>query len=112
MLELATLASTFLAFALLHGAEPHRRPVRFRAARPLWKHVNRLVAVMLVLFSIALWARIEGLRAAILVVLTMLSAAATLFVLAVPVFPRLTWGAALACAPSVPLLLLFGGAGG
>ena len=109
MLELATLGSTFLAFALLHGAEPSRRPERLRGAAPWWQHMSRLAAAALVLFSVAVWARVEGTGAALLVVLTMFSVAATLFVLTVPVFPRLTWGAALACAASVPLLWLLGG---
>jgi len=112
MLELATLGSTFLAFALLHGAEPRRRPERFRGAAAPWRHVGRLVAGALVLFSIAVWAQVEGVAAAILVVSTMFSAAATLFVIAVPVVPRLIWGTASACAVSVPVLLLLGAGGG
>ena len=112
MLELASFGSTFLAFALLHGAEPRRLPSRFRGAAPVWRHASRLAAAALVLLSIAVWARVEGMGAAILVVLAMFSVAATLFVLALPVIPRLTWGAAIACAVSVPVLSLLGGAGG
>lgn len=112
MLELATLAANFLAFALLHGAEPWRRPERWRRLAPLWSRVSRWSALLLVLFSVALWARIEGLIAALLVVLTMFSAAATLFLLVVPVAPRLIWGTALVCAVGVPGLAWWGGLGG
>lgn len=112
MLELATLAANFLAFALLHGAEPRRRPARFRDGATLWRQLSRVLALGLLLSSVAILARIEGTGAAVLVVLTMFSTAATVFVLAVPVFPRVTWGAALACVPSIPLLVWFGGLGG
>ncbi|HEU5075287.1 MAG TPA: hypothetical protein VFU02_13950 [Polyangiaceae bacterium] len=112
MLELATLAATFLAFALLHAAEPRRRPLRFRSPAPMWRHASRLLSGMLLLFSIAWWARVEGAPAAILVVLTMFSTTATLFVLAVPVVPRLVWGTALACALSLPFLSWLGASGG
>jgi hypothetical protein len=112
MLELATLAANFVAFALLHGAEPRRRPERLRAASPMWRHVCRFLAVALVSYSVGAWARVEGLSAAILVVMTMFSAAATVFALAVTVYPRLSWGAALVGAASVPCLSWLGGSVG
>ncbi len=112
MLELATFAANFLAFALWHAADPRRRPPRLREVAPAWSLASRWGAAALVLLGIAAWTQLEGVAAALLVVLTMFSTAATLFVLAVPVFPRLTWGAALACLPSVPLLSWLGGLGG
>ncbi len=100
MLEAAALAWTFLAFALFHAG------ARGGAA------VARAAAPLSLALGVAQWSRVEDTSAALLVVLGALCAAATLFVLLVPVFPRATWGAALACAPAALVLSLCGGCHG
>jgi multisubunit Na+/H+ antiporter MnhB subunit len=110
MLEAATFASTFLAFALLHGAEPRRRPARFRTLGAWWSPAaTRATAGLLLAASVGQWTRVEGLSAAFLVVAGAFSLAATLFVLLVPLLPRVIWGVALASAPAALVLSLLGG---
>jgi hypothetical protein len=106
MLEGATLTWAFLAFALLHGAEARRRP-SFLSRLPGGS--LRVAAVAALALSISTWTRVEGMAAAILVVLAALSLAATLFVLMAPLLPRVTWVLALASGPIAVALSLMGG---
>jgi hypothetical protein len=112
MVELGALAAVFLAFALLHGAEAKRRPPGLARLAPAWKYALRVAALAVLAWGIGRWAGAEDATAAILVILTAFCAAATFFVLAASVFPRLAWGLALACAPALVLLSLLGGCHG
>jgi hypothetical protein len=109
MLESATLMWAILAFASFHAAEVRRRPVRFRnlaaACSPI---ALRAVGVLLLALSVTQWSNVEGLAAALLVVLAMFCGAATLFVLFAPLAPRVVWGLAIACAPAGLILSLLG----
>jgi hypothetical protein len=110
MLEAAAVAASFLAFAAFHAAEPRRRPARWRGAAPPWLATALRVAGAAVLASsVALWRSVEGATSALLVVAAALCAAATLFVLVAPVFPRLVWGLTVACAAATLVLSIAGG---
>jgi hypothetical protein len=109
MLESASVLSFYLAFALLHGADAARYPLKgARPSRQLlrcMKGASPLAAAL----GTALWAEADSARAALLVAPTALSAVATVFVLLAPVAPRVLWGLALACPPLI-LALALGGA--
>lgn len=108
MFEAAALCSAHLAFALLHAADPQRRPRGLAGLVPGSAHLFRAAALAALAWSVVCWARAEDTTAALLVALAALCTSATLFVLLVRVFPRLMWAAALACAPAALLLPLLG----
>jgi hypothetical protein len=68
----------------------------------------RVVGVLLLALSVTQWSDVEGLAAALLVVLAMFCGAATLFVLFAPLAPRIVWGLAIACAPAGLILSFLG----
>jgi hypothetical protein len=104
MLELAALACLYLAFALLYGADRKRFPLeRSKPARFLLAGMQ-LGAVLSTAVGFALWARVEGATAALLVAVTALSVAGSVYVLLAPLAPRVVWGFALA-APLLALVL-------
>jgi hypothetical protein len=109
MLESATLMWVILAFASFHAADVHRRPVRFQNMAAPWSSTAlRAVGVLLLALSVTLRSNVEGLAAALLVVLAMCCGAATLFVLLAPLAPRVVWGLAIACAPAGLILSFLG----
>jgi hypothetical protein len=108
MLEGAALLALYLAFALLHAAEPRRRPSSWPALAPAWDRRFRIAALACLACGTGLWARAEGLAAALLVALSALTAFATAVVLLAPVAPRLVWGLAVACVPAALALTLWG----
>jgi hypothetical protein len=109
MLEAATFAWVTFGFALFHAAEPRRRPVRFQTSLPIWSPAAMRIAGTVVLaLSVTQRSNVEGLAAALLVVLAMACGAATLFVLVAPLAPRIVWGLAIACAPAGLILSFLG----
>lgn len=108
MLEGAALLALYLAFALLHAAEPRRRPPSWPARAPAWDRRRRIAALACLASGVGLWAHAEDLAAALLVALAALTAFATAVVLLAPVAPRLMWGLAIACAPAAIALSLGG----
>ena len=108
MLEVASLLSFFLAFALLHGAAPSRFPLkRSRPSRRVLE-LMKFGALAAVGLGVAVWSRTENTSAALLHAATALSLSGTLFVLLVPVLPRAAWRAAFACFPLIVALLVVG----
>lgn len=112
MVEIASLLSAYLAFALLHAARPERVPFgvapwlrRWRA----WRFAARALAAVSFSLSVWLWRRTEAGPAAYLVPFAALLCAASLFVLLAPLWPRATWGLAL-LSPPVVVALSFAGA--
>jgi hypothetical protein len=109
MLEIASLLLTYVAFASLHAADPARAPWRVRAtAHRLWRAALRLIAAGAFIAAIALWQRMEGSALGFIVPLAILMASASLFVLLVPLAPRLTWGLAALCLAFAPMLAVIG----
>lgn len=109
MVETAALLSFYLAFALVHAADPRRSRVRGSRPAPGLSRALRLAAVIQAIAGVALWTRAEGLAAALLVGVSALSTAATVVVLLAPLAPRLVWSVALVCPPAIVALLLAGG---
>jgi hypothetical protein len=107
MLEAASVLSAYLAFALLHAAEPRRLPRPSHRPPPGW--AMRLAAMAAYAAAVALWARAESVGAALLVALGSFTLCASLFVLLAPVAPRLVWGLAAACPVAIAALALCGG---
>jgi predicted anti-sigma-YlaC factor YlaD len=112
MVELAALACFYLAFGLVYGADRGRFPLkRWKPARLLFAGM-KLVAALSTSVGVALWARVEGATAALLVAVTALSVAAIVFILVAPIAPRAVWGLAFSVPLLVLGLLLAGGARG
>jgi uncharacterized membrane protein YsdA (DUF1294 family) len=109
MLELASLLLTYVAFAALHAANPARVPWRVpETAHRLWRAALRLIAVGAFIMAIALWHRLEASALGLIVPLSILMASASLFVLLVPLAPRLMWGLAALCLVFAPTLAVIG----
>ena len=109
MVELAALLSFYVAFALLHASHPSHFPVRRWKPTRLQLGGLELVAALATVLGVALWARVEGLTAALLVGAAALSLTATLFVVLAPLAPRLVWGIALGGTALIPVLMALGG---
>ncbi|WP_437723836.1 hypothetical protein [Sorangium sp. So ce861] len=111
MVEIASLLSAYLAFALLHAARPERVPFdvapRLRGQRA-WRVAARVLAAVSFALSVWLWRRTEAGPAAYLVPFAALLCAASLFVLLAPLWPRAAWGLALLSPPAVVALSLAG----
>jgi hypothetical protein len=103
MLEVASLAATFLSFALVHLA--HARRARDRLGVRLGLYALAFAALA---WGVLAWERSEDLTAALLVSFSALCATASLFVVLVPVAPRLLWSLTAASAAWV-LVALVGG---
>ena len=112
MFEGASLLSFYLAFALLCGADPRRFPAPSWKPTEGWLRAMRLGAVAAVIAGVALWTRVGGVAAALLMAPTALSVAATVFVLLAPLAGRMLWGVALACPLLIAILALAGGSNG
>lgn len=109
MLEIASLLLAYFAFAALHAAAPVRAPWRARRATTrLWGAALRLVSLGSFLATVALWQRIEVSALAFIVPLFALMVSAGLFVLLVPIVPRVMWGLAALCLVAAPVLVLLG----
>ncbi len=109
MLELASLLLTYVAFASLHAADPARAPWRVReTAHRLWRAALRLLAAGAFIAAIALWCHLEVSALGFIVPLSSLMASASLFVLFVPLAPRLMWGLAALCLVAAPALAVIG----
>ncbi|WP_437675084.1 hypothetical protein [Sorangium sp. So ce131] len=107
MVETASILAAYLAFALLHAARPERIPfgvaARLRGKRA-WSAAARGLAAAAFALSVWLWSRAEAGPSAILVAFTALMAAASLFVLIAPVWPRAAWIPALLSPPAIAVL--------
>jgi hypothetical protein len=112
MVEGAALLSFYLAFALVYGADSRRFPARrYKPTRGLL-HAMRAGALAALVTGVALWTWTQSLAAALLVALTALSIAATLFVLLAPLAPRALWSLAFACPLLVVVLTVTGASHG
>ena len=112
MLEAAAVLSFFVAFALLHGAAPHRFPLkRAKASRGVFLCM-RAAALVAAGAGVLLWSRAEDATTALLVAVAALSVVATVFVLFAPLFPRAIWASVLACPLLIIALVLMGGSHG
>lgn len=111
MIETASVLAAYFAFALLHAANAKRIPFgilsRLRSKRA-WSPAVRAVAVVFFSWSVWLWSRVEAGPAALLVVFTAFTVAASVFVLLAPVWPRAVWSLAILCPPAVAALSFFG----
>jgi hypothetical protein len=107
MLETAAVLASYLAFALLHGADARRLPRPPRRPPPAW--AMRLGALAVGALAVSLWARSHGLTEALLVMLASLSLCAALFVLLAPVIPRVVWAVAASCPVAIAALAALGG---
>ena len=109
MVELASLSLTYIAVASLHAADPARAPWRVRrAAHRLWRAALWLLAAAAFITAIALWRRVEMGALGFIVPLALLMVEASLFVLLVPLAPRLMWGLAALCLVAAPPLAFLG----
>ena len=66
MLESASMLSFFLAFALLHAADPARFPARRRKPTRELLRTMRLGAMAPALAGVVFWTKVEGLAAALI----------------------------------------------
>jgi hypothetical protein len=107
MLEAASVLSAYLAFALLHGADPRRLPRPPHRPPPAW--AMRVAALAAYAAAITLWARADGLGSALLVGVATSTLCASVFVLMSPVVPRIVWGLAATCPVVVAVLAVRGG---
>jgi hypothetical protein len=96
MFEAASLASLYFGFAVLHAANAARLPCGFPLVRAWGRGTLRIVAVLAFAVGVWLFHWNDDVTSACLLALTAFSGVATLFVLLVPVFPRIIWGLAVA----------------
>jgi len=109
MLEVASVLSFFVAFALLHAAAPARFPLKRTKVSRAGVVCLRAAAVLATGGGVLLWSRVEDMTAALLVAAAALSVAATAFVLFAPVLPRALWALVIASVPVAVALALMGG---
>lgn len=107
MRELSIVALLYLSFALVHAAQPSRRPSSW-PPRPGVAGFRLAGASTFVLALVAALACFD-VTTALLVVLTASCAVATCFVLLAPAFPRAAWLSAALCVPLTAALWLGGG---
>jgi hypothetical protein len=112
MLEAASLLCFYLAFALLHGAQPARFPLKTWQPSRRWIGLMRLSALLAGAAGALLYDLRHGPSDALLIALPALCVMATAFVLLAPICPRLLWGLALACPPLVLVLSILGASDG
>ncbi|WP_394827507.1 hypothetical protein [Pendulispora albinea] len=111
MHDLWAFSLSLLGFALLHAAVPHRLSFELRAKRhPRWGTLLRLGALACAGASLALWVSGEGgwPTGGILFVLSWVLSG-SVFVVAAPVAPRLSWGLALLLPVAATLGIVVGG---
>jgi hypothetical protein len=108
MMEIAALLSFYLAFALVHGADPRRFPARRWQPTRGALFAMRVAAAATTLAGVVLWARTGDMVEALLVALAALSVAATSFVLLAPLGPRALWSVVLAFPLLIVALALVG----
>jgi hypothetical protein len=112
MFDVAAFLSSYLAFALLHGASATRFPSRRWRPTRAWIFVMRGLFVPTSALTVRLFSASHGTGEGVLLALLALCASATAFVLLAPVRPRISWGLALSCPALITMLAILGAAGG
>ena len=105
MCETAALLSLYFSFAMLHAAHSRGLSPGYWEGKVCNRSGMRFLAALSVGAAVWQLRHVYDLATALLTALTGVAAFATLFVLFVPLFPRVVWGLALACPPLFVALL-------